>query len=117
MNPTKIRHHNRNMRNRLIKMKALGAAIILSAAVATPVFAQDAGAIGPGNRYGLDSQAVTKYRGAFNQNFRGAYNQSRAPFYVRPLTNEERRNIEDFGFSGRDPSRVGGEDAWLHPGG
>ena len=88
----------------MIKMKALGAAIILSAAVATPVFARDAGAIGPGNNYGLESQAVT-------------YNRSVAPFYARQLTNEERRNIEDFGFSGRDPSRVGGEDAWLHPGG
>jgi hypothetical protein len=92
----------------MIKMKALGAAIILSAAVATPVFAQDAGAIGSGNRYGLESQPVTNYRGAYNQS---------APFYANPLTNEERRNIEDFGFSGRDPSRVGGEDAWLHPGG
>jgi hypothetical protein len=40
----------------MIKMKALGAAIILSAAVATPVFARDAGAIGPGNRHGLESQ-------------------------------------------------------------
>jgi hypothetical protein len=89
----------------MIKMKALGAAIILSAAVVTPVFAQDAGAIGPGNRYGLEPRPVTTYR--------GAYDQSEA----RPLTNEERRNIEDFGFSGRDPSRVGGEDAWLHPGG
>jgi hypothetical protein len=87
----------------MIKMKALGAAIILSAAVVTPVFAQDA--IGPGNRYGLESRPVTNYR--------GAYDQSEA----RPLTNEERRNIENFGFSGRDPSRVGGEDAWLHPGG
>jgi hypothetical protein len=100
----------------MIKMKALGAAIILSAAVATPVFAQDAGAIGPGNRYG-SLQPVTNYRGAFNQTFRGAYNQSGAPSYAPALTNEERRNIENFGFSGRDPSRVGGEDAWLHPGG
>ena len=88
----------------MTKMKALGAALILSAAVVTPVFAQHAGAIEPGNRYGLESQVVT-------------YNRSGAPFYARPLTNEERRNIEDFGFSGRDPSRVGGEDAWLHPGG
>ena len=99
----------------MIKMKALVAAIILSAAVATPVFARDAGA--PGNRYGLEPQPVANYREAINQNFRGAYNQSGASFYARPLTNEERRNIEDFGFSGRDPSRVGGEDAWLHPGG
>jgi hypothetical protein len=97
------------MRNPMIKMKALGAAIILSAAVVTPVFAQDAGAIGPGHRYGLESRPATNYR--------GAYDQSEASFYARPLTNEERRNIEDFGFSGRDPSRVGGEDAWLHPGG
>jgi hypothetical protein len=88
----------------MIKMKALGAAIILSAAVATPVFARDASAIGPGNRYGLESPPVT-------------YNRSGALFYARPLTNEERRNVEDFGFSGRDLSRVGGEDAWLHPGG
>ena len=101
----------------MIKMKAPGAAIILSAAVATPVLARDAGAIGPQNRYGLESQPVTNYPGAFNRNFRGAYNQSEAAFYARPLTNEERRNIEDFGFSGRDPSRVGGEDPYLHPGG
>src|SRR5258708_27554466 len=114
MNHTKSRHHNRNKRNPMIKMKALGAAIILSAAVATPVFAQDAGAIGPRNRYGLESQPVTNYRGAFNRNFRGAYNQSGAPFYARPLANEERRNIEDLGFSVRDPSRAGGADAGLH---
>jgi hypothetical protein len=98
------------MRNTMIKMKALAAAIILSAAVATPVFARDAGA--PGNRYGLEPQPVANY-----PNFRGAYNQSGASFDARPLTNEERRNVENFGFSGRDPSRVGGEDAWLHPGG
>jgi hypothetical protein len=100
------------MRNTMIKMKALAAAIILSAAVATPVFARDAGAIAPGNRYGLEPQPVANYL-----NFRGAYNQSEASFDARPLTNEERRNVENFGFSGRDPSRVGGEDAWLHPGG
>ena len=104
MSHTKSRHHNRNVRNPMIKMKALGAAIILSAAIATPVFARGAGLVEPGNNYGLESQAV-------------AYNRSGAPFYAGPLTNEERRNIEDFGFSGRGPSRVGGEDAWLHPGG
>jgi hypothetical protein len=101
----------------MIKMKALAAAIILSAAVATPVFARDAGAIVPGNRYGLEPQPVANYLGAINQNFRGAYNQSGASLHARALTNEERRNVENFGFSGRDPSRVGGEDAWLHPGG
>jgi hypothetical protein len=91
--------------------------IILSAAFAAPVFARDA--VGPG--YGAESQLVanhrSNYRGPYDQNFRGAYNQSGASFYARPLTNEERRNLEDFGFSGRDPSRVGGEDPYLHPGG
>jgi hypothetical protein len=101
----------------MAKTKALSAVIILSAAFAAPVFAQDA--VGPG--YGAESQLITNhrsnYRGPYDQNFRGAYNQSGASFYARPLTNEERRNLEDFGFSGRDPSRVGGEDPYLHPGG
>jgi hypothetical protein len=61
--------------------------------------------------------ALHAYRGSHHPAFRGAYNQSDAQFYARPLSNKERWNIEDFGFSGRDPSRVGGEDAWLHPGG
>ena len=101
----------------MAKSKALSAVIILSAAFAAPVFARDA--VGPG--YGAESQLVTNhrstYRGPYDQNFRGAYNQSGASFDARPLTNEERRNLEDFGFSGRDPSRVGGEDPNLHPGG
>jgi hypothetical protein len=99
----------------MTKMKALSAVIIFSAAFAAPVFAQ--AAIGPGN--GLEPQLVT-YRSndhvPDHQNFRGAYNQSGASFYA-PLTNEEQRNVEDFGFSGRDPSRVGGENPYLHPGG
>jgi hypothetical protein len=83
----------------MTKMKALSAAIILSAAIAAPVFAQDA-----------------NYRGPDDQDFRGAYNQSNARSNAQPLTDDERRNLEDFGFSGRDPSRVGGEDPYLHPG-
>jgi hypothetical protein len=70
---------------------------------------------------GLEPQLVTNYRSTDRvpdeQNFRGAYNLSGASFGARSLTNEERRNIEDFGFSGRDPSRVGSEDPYLHPGG
>jgi hypothetical protein len=80
-------------------MKALSAAIILSAAIAAPVLAQDA-----------------NNRRPYDQDFRGAYNQSNAESHAQPLTDEERRNLEDFGFSGRDPSRVGGEDPYLHPG-
>jgi hypothetical protein len=52
-------------------------------------------------------------RGAYDQ-YRGAYDQSNAP--SAPLTPEEERNKEDFGFSGRDPSRVGGENPYLNPG-
>ena len=97
----------------MTKMKALSAVIILSAAIATPVFAQDA--IGSG--YDLKPQLVASYRVPDDQNFRGAYDQSGRIFYNRPLSNKERDNVEDFGFSGRDPSMVGGEDPYLHPGG
>ena len=99
------------------KMKALSVVIILSAAIAAPVFAQDE--IRPG--YGLEPQLVTNYRSNYrvpdDQNFRGAYNQWNETFDAQPLTDQERRNVEDFGFSGRDPSRVGGEDPYLHPAG
>jgi hypothetical protein len=91
----------------MTKLKALSAVIIFSAAIATPVFAQEA--IGPG----YASQSVTPY----DQNFRGAYNSSDAQFYAQPLSSKERMNLADFGFSGRDASRVGGEDPYLHPGG
>ena len=96
----------------MTSLKTLSAIAIISAAVATPVFAQDA--IGPGYRL---TPSFTAYRGSHHRDFRGAYNRSDAQFYARPLSNKERWNIQDFGFSGRDPSRVGGEDAWLDPGG
>jgi hypothetical protein len=91
----------------MTKLKALSAVAIISTAIATPVFAQDV--IGRG--YG--SQPVTPY----DQIFRGAYNRSDAEFYAQPLSSKERMNMEDFGFTGRDASRVGGEDPYLHPGG
>jgi hypothetical protein len=81
----------------MTRMKTLSAVIILSAAVATPVFAQ------PGHHG--------------RSNYRGAYNQLNGPSYAAPGTSEEQRNIENFGFSGRDPSRVGGEDPSLRPSG
>jgi len=89
----------------MTKLATLSAIAIIVAAIATPVFAQDA--IGPG--YGLKSQPGTKHR----SNYRGPHNQTNASFYTRPLTNRERLNIENFGWSGRDPSRVGGEDPYL----
>jgi hypothetical protein len=82
----------------MTKMKALSAVVILSAAIATPAFAQ-----GP-------------HHGRAEQQFRGAYNQMNGSVYAAPDA-QERRNIEDFGFSGRDPSRPGGEDPSLNPSG
>jgi hypothetical protein len=93
--------HNKNTRDTMTKMKALSAVIILSAAIATPVFARDA------------SQSVTPY----DRMFRGAYNSADAEFYAQPLSSKERGNLANFGFTGRDASRVGGEDPYLHPGG
>jgi len=99
----------------MTQMKALSAVIILCAAIAAPAFARDA--IGPG--YGLELQPVSNYRSNYrvpdDQNSRGAYNRWTETFDAQPLTNEERRNLENFGFSGRDPSRVGGEDPNLNP--
>jgi hypothetical protein len=80
----------------MTNMKALSAVIILSTAIATPVFAKEHG------------RAYDRYR--------GAYNQLTAPSYATPQT-QDGRNIEDFGFSGRDQSRVGGEDPSLNPSG
>jgi hypothetical protein len=41
--------------------------------------------------------------------FRSSYNQSGGPSHAAPLTNGEKRNLEDFGWTGRDPSRPGGK--------
>jgi hypothetical protein len=80
-------------------MKALSAAIILSAAIAAPVFAQDA--IGPG--YGLELQPVTNYRSNYrvpsDRNFHRACDPSSETFHARPLTYKERRHVENPGFS------------------
>jgi hypothetical protein len=83
-------------KDKMTNVKALSAVIILSAAVATPVFAKEHG------------RAYDRYRGAHNQLSR--------PSYAIPETQEE-RNIQNFGFSGRDPSRVGGWDPSLNPSG
>jgi hypothetical protein len=80
----------------MTNLKTLSAVIILSAAVATPVFAKEHG------------RAYDRYR--------GAYNQLSAPSYAIPET-QAGRNIENFGFSGRDRSRTGGWDPSLSPSG
>ena len=99
----------------MTKMKMLTGVIILSVAIAAPVFAQDAGVHGRGSRHRLEIQPGTNYhhvRPHDRSNFRGAYNQRNEPFDPDP---QFQRNIENFGFSGRDPSRIGGEDPSLHP--
>ena len=80
----------------MTKLKTISAVIILSAAVATPVLAQ------PTNHG--------------RAHFRGAYNQMIEPSYAIPPT-QSGRNIENYGFSGRDPSRPGGQDPNLNPSG
>jgi hypothetical protein len=97
----------------MISMKTLSAVLVLSAAVASPVFAageEGGGPIGPGSRNGLTPQPrATVHRVAYShRSFRGAYSR---------WDPELSRNLQNFGFSGRDPSRIGGEAAWLRPGG
>ena len=60
----------------MTKMKTLSAVIILSAAVTTPVFAQEAGVRGPGGLYGLETHSGS----------RGAYNQLNGPSYAATST-------------------------------
>jgi hypothetical protein len=90
----------------MTKLKTLSAIAILATAIASPVFAQDAGMVGPAH-----------HGRAYDQrNFRGAYNQSNGPLYAAPRS-DEGRNVEDFGFGGMDRSFPGGQDPSLKPSG
>jgi hypothetical protein len=80
----------------MTNMKTLSAVIILATAIATPAFAKEHG------------HAQDRYR--------GAYNQITEPSFAVPAT-QAGRNIENFGFGGRDSSRVGGWDPSLNPSG
>jgi hypothetical protein len=89
----------------MTKIKTLSAIAIFSAALATPVFAQDASVAAPRHVRVHDQS-----------NYRGAYDRvNGAPFDAAPQTPEQVRNQENFGFSGRDPSRIGGESPNLNP--
>jgi hypothetical protein len=79
------------------KIKTLSAAIILSAAVATPVFAQP-------THHGRTRDL---------RDFRGVYNQATGPSYAAPRT-DSGRSIENFEFNRSFP---GGEDPSDHPAG
>jgi hypothetical protein len=98
--PAHRRSHDRT-ETQMTDMRTLSAVIILSAAVATPVFAQ-----GP-THHGRVAHDL--------RNFRGSYNQANGPSYAAPITSEQ-RNLENLGFTGRDPSRPGGMDPSLNGG-
>jgi hypothetical protein len=77
------------------KIKTLSAIAILTAAVATPVFAQPT----------HHSRALDRYR--------GVYNQVNGPSYATPRA-DRGRSIENFEFNQSFP---GGEDPSDHPSG
>lgn len=85
----------------MTRIKALGAVAILCAAIASPAFAHDTGT----------SVRVSRIA---HHKFYHSYNQSNAS-YAAPMTNEEYWNLQNFGTTGRDRSRVGGEDPDLNP--
>jgi hypothetical protein len=97
-------------------MKTIIAAAILSTSVAIPAFAQDVGDVnnvgaggphaGPARTYGREGRLQRFYR---------SYNQVGPILVAPPSTSEAYRNLENFGFSGRDPSRVGGYSPNLNP--
>jgi hypothetical protein len=82
----------------MTNLKTISAVVLLSTAIASPVFAQ-------GARESSRMEHQTYYR---------SYGQSTAP-YAAPLTNDEYWNLQNFGTTGRNPSRVGGEVPWLNP--
>lgn len=96
-------------------MKTIIAAAILSTSVAVPAFAQDVGNVnnvgaagsyaGPARYYGREGRM---------QRFYQSYNQV-GPIAAPPPASQSYRNLENFGFSGRDPSRVGGFNPNLNP--
>jgi hypothetical protein len=86
------------------RMKTISAAIILSASVAAPAFAQEAG-------YGAPAPYQ---RGVAPQTYYRSYGQVPGS-YMPPRDNQEYWNLQNFGTTGRDPSRVGGESPSLNP--
>ena len=83
----------------MTSLKTLSAIAVLSTIIATPVFAQSA------DMRGSRMEQHKYYR---------SYNQLNAP-YAAPLTYDDYWNLQNFGTTGRDPSRVGGESPWLNP--
>ena len=83
----------------MTETKMLGALMILSATVATPVLAQETGKRGPAGGYSLVLQSSP----------RGALNQLNAPSYDANRK-WDRFSPENSGTFDKDPSIAGGED-------
>jgi hypothetical protein len=80
------------------KISTLGVALLLSTAIASPVFAKG---VAPRHARAWDQSSFEQLNGASYDN--------------APLTRQERINLQNFGFSGHCPSCVGGEDPALNP--
>jgi hypothetical protein len=76
----------------------LGAAVLLSATMATPVLAQE-GVLGPGSRFGLEPNSGPIYH--------RSYDAFDAPRFYTPWRNDSR-------YGGRRFSRVGGHSSSRH---
>ena len=98
MQPRASAHTRPPGEDQVTKMKTLSAVLILSAAVATPVFAQDASVVAPHPAR------------AHDRSYRGTYNQVNRPSYDTPATQDSVGAREV-----RDPSRPGGEDPSFNP--
>lgn len=81
----------------MTNLKSLSAALLLCAAVTTPLFAQEATILD-------EPTLVAHHSRDLRLKFPRVYNS-----YAGART-EDDWNVENFGFSERDPSRVGGYD-------
>jgi hypothetical protein len=92
----------RTIKARTIKARTIGTfgiALLLSTAIAAPVFAR-----------GEPRHIRASGQSSFEQLNGASYDNA-------PLTRQERINLQNFGFSGHCPSCVGGEDPALNPAG
>lgn len=89
------------------RTKTISVVAFLSATIATPVFAQDADTYGPSEGYlgAAPAEPETYYR----------FHEQVDPSFLPPRNEEEYQNLENFGRTGRDPSRVGGDAPSLKP--
>ena len=102
-------------------MRTIAAAAILSASIASPVFAQEVGNVNyVGAAYGSHVRPAPyggHSREARLQRFYRSYNQVGPSVVAPPVAGEAFHNLQGFGLAGRDPSRVGGYNPNLNPSG